>query len=92
MSYDNILDKFELESSRAKVKVTLVTLRKKTTSSIWPLHLRTDFSFTFTQLSVMTISWQKIEYKYSRAKVKVTVTIFRKNIVLILSTSFMGLF
>ena len=43
---DNILNNFEFEGSRAKVKVTVAIFRKKTWSLLKHLHLRTDFAVT----------------------------------------------
>ena len=45
MKYDNILNNFEFEVSRAKVKVTVAILRK-VLSLLSHLYLWTDFAVT----------------------------------------------
>ena len=45
VKHDNTLDKFELERSRAKVKVTVAIFRK-TLSSLWCPHLLSNFNIT----------------------------------------------
>ena len=54
-----ILDKFEFECSRAKVKDTVAIFRKKNVITLTPTFMD-GFSFYFTQLSIMTISWTSL--------------------------------
>ena len=92
MLYEIILDKFELEFSRAKVNVTLAILRK-----LNPFLHSSPFIYGPILILLHTTViddniLDKIEYQHSRAKVKITVAIFRKTIIITLSPSFMDRF
>ena len=62
--YDNILDKFEFERSRAQVKFTVAIFRK-TLSSLSNFNITTSNKFAF---------------QHNKVKVKVAVTVFRKTL------------
>ena len=73
MKFYNILNNFECEGLRAKVKVVVaISLEKKTLS--WPghFHLWTEYDF---------ISHNILD-QFECSKMKVTVAIFEKNIVI----------
>ena len=52
--HDNILDKFEFERSRAKVKVTVAIFRKIFVVALVPSFI-IQFQYNFTQVLDMTI-------------------------------------
>ena len=86
-SYDNILDKFEFERSKARVKVTVAILEKQ--------HFHHSIALIYYPISVLLYSnirydntWNKFAFQYDRVKVKVAATIFRNNFV---TTLFMDL-
>ena len=80
MLYDYVLDKFDFECSRAKVKDTVTFFRKKK-----DFHHSSPYLYgPIFLLHHTTVNYENImdrfEYEQSRAKVKVTVAIFRKTL------------
>ena len=76
MKYDNILNSFEFEGSRAKVKVTVAFFRKNIVIAL--AHSFMDlFCCNFTQMLSMKNILIKFKFQLSRSKVNVKVAILR---------------
>ena len=75
MKYGNILDNFEFEGSRGKVKVTVAIFRK-TVIALAP-SLMDQFCCNFTQMFSMKNILIKLKFQLSRAKVNVKVAVLR---------------
>ena len=67
LKYDNIMDKFEFERSRAKVKVTAAIFRKKILIALVPSFI-IQFHFNFTQVLGMTIPRRSLHFSLIRSR------------------------
>ena len=76
MKYDSILNTFEFEGSRAKVKVKLAILEKNIVITLAPSFMD-GFCWYFTQMFSMKNILLKVKFQLSRAKVNVKVAILR---------------
>ena len=76
--YDNILNNFEFEGSRAKVKVTVAILEKNIVIARVP-----SFCCNFTQMFSMKYNLIKFKFQLSRAKVNVKVALLRNMLLAI---------
>ena len=76
MKYDNILDNFEFEGSRAKVKVTVAIFRKNIVIALAPSFVD-RFCCYFTQMFRMKNILIKLKFQRSWAKGNVKVAILR---------------
>ena len=76
MKYDNILNIFESEDSRAKVKVTVAILRKTFFIALAPSFMD-RFGCNFTQMFSMKNILFKFKFPLYRAKVNVRVAVLR---------------
>ena len=82
--YDNILDKFEFECSRAKFKVTVAILEK---------HCHCSRAFIYGLILTLLHTNMKYDnilntFEFKGFKVKATMAILKKNIVITLVSSF----
>ena len=78
MKYDNILNSFEFEGSRDKVKVTMAIFREKKHIVIALAHSSMNrFCCNFTQMFSMKNTLIKFKFQFSRAKVNVKVAALR---------------
>ena len=79
MKYDNILNNFEFEGSKAKVKVTVAIFRKNIIIALAPSFMD-QFCCNFTQMFSMKNILIKIKFQLSRAKVNVKVAVLRNTL------------
>ena len=77
MKYDNILNNFEFEGSRSKVKVTVAIFRKKNIVIAVAPSLMDRFCCNFTQMFSMKNILTKFKFQLSMAKVNVKAAIHR---------------
>ena len=76
VKYDNILNTFEFNGSRAKVKVTVAILRKNIVIALAPSFMD-RFCCNFTQMFSMKNILIRFKFQLSGAKVNVKVAVFR---------------
>ena len=76
MQYDNILNNFEFEGYRAKVKVTVAIFRKNIVIALAPSFMD-RFCCNVTQIFSMKNILINFKFQPSRAKVNVKVAILR---------------
>ena len=77
MNYDKILDNFEFEGSRAKVKVTVAIFRRKKIVIALAPSFMDQFCCNFTQMFSMKKILIKFNLQLSRAMVNVKTAILR---------------
>ena len=77
VKYDNILNNFESEGSRAKAKVTVVIFRKKHFHCSSTFIYGDRFCCNFTQMFSMKNILIKFKFQLSRAKVNVKMAVLR---------------